>query len=267
MRHSLLVQAASRVARAPGLIVLVVGLHLTLAAAVGFSTRSVIGASMEPYALIDNRQLLFALFELLGMSPGMLRPTGHLIVGSAVIGWGFWTLLAAGIIHRLRAANPLPRLAAAAVRGLPGVLAMTAWHLLIRAVLLGVTGAAVRPLLKDDSWGPVGLLILASVFALCICALDLARCEVVLHGARRFHPKTAWRGLVHALRRPAILAHSMLLSLAQWGCLAAVMLAAFAGLHGGPAIWLARGLAILGLLLGLTRLAVAVGAGPYRARP
>ena len=39
----------------------------------------------------------------------------------------------------------------------------------------------------------------------------------------------------------------------------------FAGLHGGPAIWLARGLAISGLFLGLTRLAVAVEAGPYRA--
>ncbi len=267
MRHRILTQAASRVARAPGLVILVAGLHLALAAGVGLTARSVIGAGMERYTLIDNRQLLFAVFELLGTSPGLLRPTGHLITGSAIISLAFWTLLAAGILHRLRASTPLPRLAAAAVQGLPGVLVTTAWHLPIRVVLLGVAGAATSPLLKHDSWGPVGLLILGSVLALCTCALDLARCDVVLHGARRFHPKTAWRGLVHALRRPAVLARSMLLSFAQWGCVLAVLLAAFAGLHGGPAIWLARGLAILGIILGLTRLAVAVEAGPYRPPP
>ncbi len=254
--------ALSRVLRAPGLVAGVAVLHLVLAAGVGFSARSAIGASMAPYALVDNSRLWFAVQELIGTSPGLVAPTGHLMAGSAVIALAFWTLLAAGILHRLRNRAPLPRLAAAAVRGLPGVLAVTVWHLLIRAVLLGVAGAAVTPLLEHGSWGPVGLLILVALLAVSTCALDLARCDVVLHGARRFHPKTAWRGFLHALRRPPVLVRSMLLSFGQWACVAALVWAALAGLHGGPAIWLARALAILGIVLGLTRLAVAVEAGP-----
>ncbi len=261
MRNRLLTAAFARVARAPGLVVLVAVLHLLLAAGVGFSARSAIGASMHPYALIDNDQLWYAVQELIDASPGLLHPARHLIAGSAVIGLAFWTLLAAGILHRLRAPTPLPRLAAAAVRGLPAVLAVTLWHLVLRAVLLAVAGAAAAPLLTTW-WGPAGILILAVVLATCICALDLARCDVVLHGARRFHPRAAWRGFVHAVGRPAVLARSMLLSFGQWACTGAVVLAAFAGLHGGPAIWLARGLAILAIVLGLARLAVAVEAGP-----
>ncbi len=266
MRRSMLIQAVARVARAPGLIIGVVALHLALAAWIGFSTRSVLESNMGRYALIDNQKLWFTLIELVGGAPGLLKPTGHMITGSALFGLAFWTLLAAGILHRLRSPTPLPRLAAAAVRGVPGVVVVTIWHLLIRAVLLGVTAAAVKPLLKDDSWGPAGVLILGLVFALCTCALDLARCDVVLHGARRFHVKTAWRGVLHALRRPTVLALSVLLSFGQWACVAAVVLTAFVGLHDEPATWLARALAILGLLLGLTRLAVAVEAGPYRGR-
>ncbi len=148
------------------------------------------------------------------------------------------------------------------------MLAVSLWHLVLRAVLLAVAGAAAAPLLTTW-WGPAGVLLLAIVLAVCICALDLARCDVVLHGARRFHPQTAWRGFRHAAGRPAVLARSMLLSFGQWTCAVAVVLAAFAGLHGGPAIWLARGLAISGLILGLIRLAVAVEAGsaPQTALP
>ena len=258
----------ARVAGAPGLVAGVAALHLLLAAAVGVSARSAIGASMHPYALADNSRLWAAFQELLGASPGLVKPIHHLIAGSAAIGLVFWTLLAAGILHRLRAPAPLPRLAAAAVRGLPGVLAVTLWHLPLRAALVAAAGAAAAPLLGAGFWGPAGILIVAAAFAFCTCALDLARCDVVLHGARRLHPKTAWRGFVHAARRPAVLARSMLLSFGQWGCTAAVLAAAVAGLNGGPAIWLARALAILALVFGLTRVAVAVDAGPrVRHRP
>ena len=100
------------------------------------------------------------------------------------------------------------------------------------------------------------------VIAVCTCALDLARCDVVLHGARRFHPQAAWRGFLHALRRPPVLIRSMLFSFGQWACVAGIGLAAVAGLHGGPAIWLARALAVASIVLGLARLAIAVEAGP-----
>ncbi len=254
--------AFARVARAPGLVAAVAALQLALAAAVGFSTRSAIGASMERWTVVDNDQLWYAVMELVDASPGLLRPAFQLVAGSAVVALAFWTLLAAGILQRLRAPAPLPRLAAAAVRGVPGVLAVTFWHLLLRAVVLAVAGAAASPLLKSSWWGPAGILLLAVALAICICALDLARCDVVLHGARRFHPQAAWRGFVHAARRPAVLARSMLLSFGQWACTGAVVLAAFAGLDGEPVIWLARGLTLLAIVLGLTRLTVAVQAAP-----
>ncbi len=256
--------ALARVAGAPGLILLVVVVHLLLAATIGSATRSAIGRSMEPFALTDNGQLWYAVLELLGTSPGLLAPIRHLVAGSAVIALAFWILAAAAVIHRLHGPIPLPRLAAVAVRGLPGILAVTLWHLVPRVVLFGVLGALTSALLGVGPWGLVSILILPVALAFCTCALDLARCDVVLRGARRFHPKTAWRGYLQAGRRPAVLIRSMLLSFGQWACAGAVLLAAFAGLHGGPAIWLARGCAILGIVLGLTRIAIAVGAGPYQ---
>ncbi len=260
--------AATRVARAPGLVAVAVALHLLLAGTVGSAARSAIGAAMAPWALPDNAQLWAAVLELLGTSPGLLAPIRHLLAGSAILALAFWTLLAAGILHRLRAPASLPALAAGTARGLPGVLAVTVWHLLPRAVLLGAAGAATSALLDAGGWALAGIAVTALLLAFCTCALDLARCDVVLHGGRRFHPQAAWRGFLHAARRPPVLIRSTLLSLGQWACAGAVLLAAVAGLHGGPAIWLARLLAALGIVLGLTRLAVAVEAGPYRqSRP
>lgn len=257
-----LARAVVRVMRAPGLVVMVVVLHLLLAWTVGAAARSAIGASMSPYALVDNQQLWYAVLELLGASPGLLQPIQHLIAGSTVIALGFWTFLAAGILHRLHAPGPLPRLAAATVRGLPGVLAVTLWHLVPRAVLLAAAGM-LAAWLGAGSWGLVGLLILAVTLAFCICALDLARCAVVLHGARRFHPTTAWHGFLHAAGRPGVLVRSMVLSFGQWVCTGGILMMAVAGLQVGPAIWLARTLAISGIVLGLIRLAVAVEAGQW----
>ena len=260
----LITSAFARVLRAPGLVALVVALHLLLAAAVGGATRSAIGAAMEGSALADDSRLWYALFELLDRSPGLLEPIRHLIAGSAIVGLAFWTLLVAGVLHRLRAPAPLPRLAAAAVRGLPGVVVVTLWHLLPRAALLAAAGGLAAAVV-DLPWGFMAVAILAVAFAFCTCALDLARCDVVLHGGRRFHPLTAWRGFVHAAGRPAVLAASMLLSLGQHACTAAVVLVVLTGTGGGLGIWLARALAILGIVLGLIRLAVAVEAGPGRA--
>ncbi len=260
------VGAFTRVVRAPGLVAAVVVLHLLLAGTVGSATRSAVGARMEPWALADNSQLWAAILEMLGTSPGLLAPVRHLIIGSAVITLAFWTLLAAGVLHRLRGPASLPVLAAAAVRGLPGVLAVTLWHLLLRAVLLAVAGGLAAALFDAGAWGLAGLAATAVVLAFCTCALDLARCDVVLHGARRFHPQAAWRGFLHAAGRPPVLFRSMLASLGQWACAGGILLAAVAGLHGGEAIWLARTLAVCGIVFGLTRLAVAVEAGPYRRR-
>ncbi len=254
--------ALIRVAGAPGLVVLVAALHLLPAAMVGSATRAAIGRGMEPYALIDNERLWYAMLELLGTSPGLLAPISHLIAGSAIISLALWTLAAAGIIHRLRGPAPRSRLAAIAVGEFPGVLAVTLWHLMPRLLLLAAAGGLSKALFGAGAWGLAGILILAATFAFCSCALDLARCDVVLHGARRLHPKTAWRGYLHAARRPAVLVRSMLLSFGQWACAGGVILAAVAGLHGGPAIWLARGLAVVAIVLGLTRIAVAVEAGP-----
>ncbi len=257
--------ACRRVVRAPGLIALVVALHLLLAAAIGGATRSAIGAAMGRSVLADDSRLWYAVLELFDRSPGLLESIRHLVAGSGIVALGFWTLAAAGVLHRLRAPAPLPRLAAAAVRGLPGVVAVTLWHLPARAALLAAAGGLAAAVV-DLPWGFVAVLILAAAIAYCTCALDLARCDVVLHGGRRFHPMTAWRGFLHAAGRPAVLAASMLASFGQHACTAGAVLVVLAGSGGDSSIWLARALAALGIVLGLIRLAVAVEAGTGRLR-
>ena len=159
---------------------------------------------------------------------------------------------------------PAGRLAPATLAALPGVLATTGWHLLLRALLLASVGAAFAGLMKLGDWSLAGAVAGLLLLAFSACALDLARCNVVLYGARRFRPATAARGFREALRRPAVLLPSMLLSVGQWACVAGMLALAIDGLGVGHAIWWVRALAVVGVVLGLARVAVAVRAGPYR---
>lgn len=249
-----------RVARAPGLIALIAVLQLALAAWLGSGVRAAVGASLGPFSLLSEGHLLFAVVELFSSHPGILASYRTALIGSSVFALLLWTVLAPAIILRLRAANPPARIAATALRGLPAVVVTTLWCLLPRGLLLAAAGFATARLMPMGHWGLAGLAVTFIVLAYTTCALDLARCGVMLRGARRFHVATAIGAYREAWRRPSVLLPSMLLSLARWGCVAA-MLALAIDQAGAPwTIWTVRSLAIVNVVLGVGRVAVAVEA-------
>ncbi|MEM7586600.1 MAG: hypothetical protein AAF560_24640 [Acidobacteriota bacterium] len=251
-----------RVRRAWRLVLLVVLLQLTLAAFFSSGVRAAVGRSIEPYAVLADGHLLGALAALHRDNPGLVAGYQQVMLGSLLISALTWILLSPIAITRL-AASPIA--ASASLRHVPAVLATSLWHLLPRAVLLAAFGALTKRLMPHDILGLAGIAATAIALAFCTCALDLARCHVVLHGARRFHPSTAFRAFGEAFHRPGVTLPSVLLSLAQWAC-AVGMLAIAIDAAGAPStLWLVRALAVVGVLCGLTRLAVAVEAGPARS--
>ncbi len=251
-------QAVRRVWQAPGLVALVVALHLLVAAVLGSGVRTAVGNSLGIFSVITDGHLLASVFELFTAHPGLLAAYRSTLAGSAVAGLALWTVLAPAVIQRLRAPRPASQLASATLKSLPGVMITTLWNWVPRAVLLTITGFATAKLMASGIWGLVGLIVMATVLATCTCALDLARCRVVLRDASGTHFMTAWNGYREALRRPNVLLPSMSLSFAKWAC-SLGMLALAIDRAGHPVtIWGVRGLAVFGLALGLARVAVAV---------
>jgi len=252
--------ALRRVVRSPGLLLTFAVFHLATAAFVGRTVRAAVGASLGPFAVLSDGHLLYSTAALLTKNREIVAAFGYLLAGSGVVTLLFWTLLAAGAITRLDARVPASEVVAAAVRGFPGVAVVTLWSLVPRFVLLGVCGAVAARL--SGGWKGAVLVVTVAVLFYCTCALDLARCHVVLHGARRFHPMTAVRGYLQALRRGGVLGASMLLSLGQWATVLLILYLAGKGLGTASAVWWARGLSVLGVFFALGRISVAVGAGP-----
>lgn len=253
--------AVRRVAGAPGWILLIVAIQWLAAAVIGGNLRYAVGITLKGFAAATDGHLLVAVAELLRLHPGIISGLRHALVGSSVIALGLFVLLSPAVIHRLAAKRPAARTAAAALRDLPAATVVTLWHLLPRAVLLVAVGAAANRLLSEEHWGLLALAGLALTLGYCTCALDLARCHVLLHGARRFHFKTALDGYLEALRRPSVLVRSLLCSLGQWACALGMIALAIDHAGGGATIWLIRGLSLVGVVLALTRVAVAVDAG------
>ncbi|MEE8522573.1 MAG: hypothetical protein V3T72_01475 [Thermoanaerobaculia bacterium] len=254
-----MIGALKRVFRAPGLVLTVAAVQLTVAAVLGSSVQTAVAATMGRFAVVADGHMLYSMVSLFVDNPGVAAGARDLLAGSALLALGLWTLLAAGIIHRLSAPAPASEVAAAAVRGLPAMIVVTLWQLLPRLILIALVGGLSAKLLSADTWGWLGFAPLLAVLGYVTCALDLARCDVVLHGARRFHLMTALGGFATALRRPGVLLPSMVLTACQWGCVAAILAVSISGLGTGHAIWFARGLAVLGVVFGLARVAVAVG--------
>jgi len=250
-----------RVTGAPGLVVVLWLVELTIAAFLGYSARNAVGAALGGYAVLYEGHLLFSIADLLIDHPAVAAQIASAAKGSAVLGAVLWTLLAGAIISRLAGVAGLEPLAAASARWLPGIVVTSLWHLLLRGILVGglALGTAALPRM-------VSAPILALVVLVSTCALDISRVHVVLHGARRFHIRTAWMGFAQAIRNPVLLGKSAALSLCQWGCVGAVFAVASFGLGTDGTLLLARPLALLSLVFGLWRIAVVVEAGPLARR-
>lgn len=257
-------KALANVLRAPGLIALVAGAQLVVALVLGSGVALAADLALGRHSLAADDHLFASFLALGGRHPSLKAGYLQTVVGSGVFGLVFWTLLAGAIILRLRSPMPAARLVPKTLAALPGVMATTGWHLLVRALLLVGVGLIFAGLTEFGDWSLAGLVAMLLVLAFSACALDLARCNVMLHGARRFRFTTAARAFGEALRRPAVLLPSMLLSVGQWVCVAAMLALAIDGLGAGQTIWWVRALAVAGVVLGLTRVAVAVRAEPFR---
>ena len=263
-----ILRAFGRVARAPGLLITVVLIHLALARLVASTVGGALARGLEPYFIPENQNPFYAFLERLLSHPGIGATWWQLMSFSSLFSLLLWTALAGGILYRLDRPAPARRVAARTVHFLPAMFAVTLWHLIPRLVLLGCGGALTGALMKHASpgaWPAATLTLLLLFYA--TCALDLARASIVVGSARPYAWRTAWRGFTTALARPKVLAASMVFSLAQGLTTVTLVLLAVAGFAADYGPWPARLVSALGIVFGLARMAVAVeAASPFEPR-
>jgi len=252
-----------RTAWAAGPLVLALwAVELVVAAAAGGAVRAMTTMAMNEYALPPDGRLLLAIAELGEIDPALRAGLGASLVASLVLGLVLWTVLTPLLVVWMQGTHDgtgRDGLVVRWARSLGGVVATTAWHLLLRVVLLVVLVTSLGPLPRSVAAGSVVLVVLV-----CGAALDVARVQVIVHGARGTSVRTALAAFVQLLRRPGPLAVLAVLHLGQW-LLAGVVLA-IALRTGGSAPWAARGVALAAVSLAAIRLAVALGMGPLPMR-
>lgn len=245
-----------RLLGAPGLwIGTWIGL-VAIAWLVGFVVELVVAAAVGPFDALDPRRLSFGILDVL-----LERPSAGMAMVAAVLGGGLassvaWVVLSPVVIARLAERRPLAELGQRALAGLPGVLVQSLWHVLLRAVLVAAVVLSAQPLPTAGIWIAAGLAWLVSGVA-----LDATRVAVVEHGAAPWHPRTAWRGFVRVLKRPALLVPGVALGLAQLAVSGTILWLGLAGMGQttvAASPWVARVLALLTLGLGLWRIGVVV---------
>lgn len=255
-----ILRALRRVAGAPFLVLGVVLFHLGTSKLISSTFRATVAGNLSPYSIPDGQSLLYALLEQFMDHPGILAGLRQQLMFAGLLSLLLWTALAGGIFHRLARREHFERMAIHTVRFLPGMFAVTLWHLIPRLVLLGLAGALTRRLMDHNPWGWLAAFITLLLLFYCTCALDLARASIVLNGARPFAWQTAWRGFTRAARRPSVLIASLMFSLGQWITVLALVYVAIAGFAEGLGVWPARLLSVLGIVCSLGRMAVAVDA-------
>lgn len=251
--------AMRRVWAMPGVIVSLWVTQVAIAALVASGVHGAVASSMREHAVLDDGHLLAYIGQLLFEHPSVAWAVVTAVVTSAVLGLVFWTVVAGGVITRLAGKRGfLP----ACGRWLPAIAVTSLWHLLLRAVILGILflGLGMLP-------GSIATPMLVAAMAFFTCSLDVARTHVVLHEARPFHIRTAAEALLQTAQHPKVLLQSLGLSLVQWAFVAGAFYVALAGMDDGSGVIGARLLGLGALLAGLTRLAVVVEAGRLPVRP
>ena len=254
-----------RVLSAPGWVLAIAAANLLLAWCLGATTRAAFDSVTGRWSVVEG-EIVYGLMEILPEQSGLLLVIRQSLAGTTVLGFLFWTLLAGGVLYRLKEEAPISRVLSRAVRSVPTVAVISFWHLLLRLILVAAAVGIGVGLDKLGAAAWIAPLLGGLIFLFSTCALDLARAHGVLHGARRFHPATALGGFAEALRRPGVLIASMLLGLRRWCAVLAILWLSIDGLSAGHGPWPARGLWVVALLCGLARMGVAVEAGPPRRR-
>ena len=252
--------ALKRVLQAPSTIVWVLLFQLVPTWMLGRFTRSGVNASLGGNALESPERMLASTFELFGTQSGLGGTLGAALVLLLVVTLVLWMVALGGVVGRLHGPLTAADMAGLGMARLPGLVSASAWHLVIRALLVFVPFVVARRALEGGAQS-AALLLCFLLLGFSTCALDFARCRVVTAGQPGRHPRTILGSLKDPLRRPGALFASIFWGTLQWVCLLIMPWWTLNHLSDGNPIWVVRGLAVAAVVFGLTRLAVAVEAG------
>ncbi|RMG97282.1 MAG: hypothetical protein D6705_09020 [Deltaproteobacteria bacterium] len=241
--------ALRRLLAAPSLIVLAVAAGLLPALAAGAFARRSAALALGPFATLDDGHLLAYVVEMVADHPSVVLPATTVPAAAAVVPAVLLFALTGGIVERLRGRAGF---GAAVFGALPAVLVQGVYHLVLRAVFLLLVFLAVGPAPKAVAYPLLGLAYLLSLHA-----SDVTRVRATDATAGRFHPRLAFAAFREVLtRKPAATATAVGLGFATLVAAAAAGYLAVAGAPTPPVA--ARGIAAVGMCIGLWRLAVAV---------
>lgn len=226
---------------------------LTLVAwGVGVQAQLLVAAAVGPFDALDRTRVLFGVLDVLRTFPELPVGLASAVLTGAIVSMLGWLLVSPVVIGRLAGHQGLRDLGSRGLGALPAVAVQSAWHMVLRGVLLAVVLVSAQPL---PSWA---VATLAGVVWLAGgVALDATRVAVIEHGAAPWHVRTAWQGLVRVARRPRVLVPGIVLGALQLATSVTIVGLALVGLGGGS-VWSARALALVSVGLGLWRVGIVV---------
>lgn len=244
------------------LVLVLWALTLVLGLVAGRVVSAAAGAAMGSFAVLDDGHRLGALFELFATHPSVPAVMSISMLLSGIVGVVAWVVLAGGILEHLRGQTGAGPFVESALSNTPYFAAQALWFGILRALLIGgLTGSAML-------LGPWALLIFAPLWLWTIPAFDLARARIsrdvyTLEDGwrpklRLLGPGPLARGIGGAIKRPAFLAASAGLGAAAMVISALMTYMAVAWMHLPGGIWFVRLLAVVPIVLGLSRLGLAV---------
>jgi hypothetical protein len=128
----------------------------------------------------------------------------------------------------------------------------TLWIVLLRGLLF------VPLVTAPAALQGVAMVVVAIPWILTVAAHDLVRARWVLGVERRWGPRATFAALKDVTRRPAALAATSALWGAALAASGAILFITLQKLHLPGTIWTLRALALLPIVLGVLRLAIAV---------
>jgi hypothetical protein len=235
--------------RAPILVASVWVVHMIIAAAFGSLLHAGAIAATEPHTALPDGRHLFHLAEVLDADKSLAVTAMGGAFASMLLAGAAWTVLAPFVIARLQG-QPLLEVAEIGLRSLPAVAVQTVWHFGLRVVALVAAFMIVGP-----APGAVKVLLLTIAFGGCALALDLVRVQVTLHGAARFHVRSALFAFVRTFGNPRFLAAGVGIYAVQMAACAAILLLGVQSIGDGSTLWAARLLSAVAVFVGFVRVA------------
>jgi hypothetical protein len=249
---SRVIGGAKRVIGAPGLWLACWVALAAMAWVVGEYVQLLVAAAVGPFDALDLGRVVYGVADVLKAYPELVPGAVMAVLVGGAVSAIAWTLVSPVVIARLAGRTGLRDVGATALAGLPAVVVQSLWHALLRAVLVAVVLMSAQPLPEWMAWVIVGVVWLAAGVA-----LDATRVAVVEGDAAPWHVRTAWHGFVRVAKRPGVLVPGVLLGIGQVVIGGLIVWMALAGLGSGTA-WVARGLALVSVGLGLWRIGIVV---------